>query len=446
MSGRYRTPAILAVGLILGLASGAAYAQETVLLAETLRPGMQFGIKARVQILAGTLQPPAEKGKAAPAPVRITGDGAMEYQERVLGLANDRLVNKTLRLCQRMEVKRTLGGQPQENILRPAVRRLVILRDKQVKAPFSPDGPLLWSEIDLLRTDIFTPLLVGLLPGRNVTVGDRWQADPQAIQELTGLERIEEGSLDCLLAGVSRRENHRIARVSFKGSVRGANEDGPTRHDVQGHYEFDVDAGLLTFLTLNGNQTLLDSNGQERGRIEGRYALQREALRDVAGLSDAALAALALEPNDDNTRLLFENREMGLKFLYPRRWRLAAVRAAQIQMDTPGGHGLLITLEPTARVPTGAAYLKESREWVEKQRGTIRDTVQPRVISTVPSLEFFSLEADLGGQGRRLDYYIARQAGGGVLLAASLRSQDGEAIRLEVKKIAESATLLRRID
>ena len=53
---------------------------------------------------------------------------------------------------------RKMGDDPQESTLRPGVRRLVVLRSRSAKVPFSPDGPLTWGEIDLIRTDVFNPV------------------------------------------------------------------------------------------------------------------------------------------------------------------------------------------------------------------------------------------------------------------------------------------------
>ena len=42
---------------------------------------------------------------------------------------------------------------------------MVVIKAGERKAPFSPDGPLTWGEIDVVRTDVFNPALVpGLLP------------------------------------------------------------------------------------------------------------------------------------------------------------------------------------------------------------------------------------------------------------------------------------------
>src|SRR5262245_16551501 len=95
-------------------------AEEPVRLQERFTAGYQYHVRTRVD-LAGTLTPPAEKGKPAPKPVTINGNGAIEYDERVLDLAKSGEVIKTARLCRRTEIRRTLGGQPQSSTLRPEV-------------------------------------------------------------------------------------------------------------------------------------------------------------------------------------------------------------------------------------------------------------------------------------------------------------------------------------
>ncbi len=41
-----------------------------------------------------------------------------------------------------------------------------------------------------------------------------------------------------------------------------------------------------------------------------------------AELSEASLRDLDLKPNEDNTRLLYDNTDLGVRFLYPRGWRV----------------------------------------------------------------------------------------------------------------------------
>jgi hypothetical protein len=430
----------VALAGILPFADGAR-ADEPVRLQERFPVGYQYHVSTRVD-LSGTLTPPPEKDKPAPRPLALSGDSAIEYDERVLTVAPDGRVTKTARYCRRMDFQRTVAGRPQQTALRPEVRRLVLLRHKNTEVPFSPDGPLTWGEIDLVRTDVFTPALAGLLPEGPVRADDRWTASQAAVQELTDMERIDEGKLECRLEGLTRG-TRRQAKVTFRGEVRGTNEDGPSRQQLQGHFLFDLDGHYLSYLLLKGTHSLLEKDGREVGRIEGRFALERQ-VRSAPELSDAAVRYLTVEPNENNTQLLYDNPDLGVRFLYPRRWRVSGVRGSQVTLDTSDGSGLLLTLDTTARTPSGAQFLAESRGWLEKQKARLLRAEPPRRVQESPPLERFTLEAEMGGQKFLMDYYVSRQAQGGVTLAARLPSGDVGALRREVERIARSVTITRR--
>ncbi len=438
-SSRWRVGAALLAGLS---AAGTAAADDAVRLEERFAAGYQYHVSTRVD-LTGNLTPPAVKGQPAPKPLSLRGDSAIDYDERVLEMAGGQ-VQKTIRLVGRMEFRRTVGDRPQETALRRAVGRMVLLRKGSTEVPFSPDGPLTWGEIDLVRTDVFTPALTGLLPLTPVRPGDRWPASPAAVQELTDMERIDEGKVECRLEQLTTIEKRRHARVAFEGEVRGTNEDGPGRQRLSGYLFFDLESNHLSYLYLNGRHALLDGDGKEVGRVEGRFVLTRQVLARIPALADEALRGVALEPNADNTRLLYDNPDLGVRFLYPRRWRVAGVRGSQVALDSADGSGLLVTLDPVARVPTGAAFLAESRDWLGKQKARLVRTEPPREV--LPGLEQFALEAEMGGQKFLMDYYVARQPQGGATLAARLLPTDLAALRKEVEGIARSLTVTRKIE
>ena len=74
----------VALAGILPFADGAR-ADEPVRLQEHFPVGYQYHVHTRVD-LTGTLTPPAEKGKPAPKPLTVKGEGAIEYDERVLAV------------------------------------------------------------------------------------------------------------------------------------------------------------------------------------------------------------------------------------------------------------------------------------------------------------------------------------------------------------------------
>jgi hypothetical protein len=423
-----------------------AAAEEAVQLREEFPAGYQYHVSTRVE-LSGSLTLPAEKGKPAPRPLTVNGESAIEYDERVLTPGADGTVDRTARIYRRCELHRKVGGQPQQSGVRPEVRRLVVLRRGNIEVPFSPDGPLTWGEIDLVRTDVFTPALVGLLADRPVRPGDRWPAQRAAIQELTDLERIDEGGVECRFDQVTVLDGRRHARIAFSGTVRGTNEDGPNRQQLDGYLFFDLDSGHLSYLSLKGINFLLDKEGKEAGRVEGQFVLTRRANTAAADLSAEALRGVALEPTDDNTRLLYDNPELGVRFLYPRRWRVAGVHGRQVGLDGADGSGLLLTVEPPAQVPTGAQLLAESRAYLEGQKAKVLRADAPRPLQGPPQeLEQFGLDVDVLGQRVRMDYYVLRQSGGGATLAARLLPKDLAALRREVEGIARSLTVTRSIE
>jgi hypothetical protein len=434
-------PGVIAALVCLACAPS-LLAEEPLYLRERFPAGYQYHVSTRVD-LSGTLTPPAEKDKPPGKPIAVRGSSAVEYDERILDVAKDGQVRKTVRLCRRTDFRRTVGDRPQENALRPEVRRLVLLRHQNKEVPFSPDGPLTWGEIDLIRTDVFTPALAGLLADHPVRIGDRWSATRAAVQELTDLERIEEGSLECRLEQFTTVEKRKYARVAFRGSVRGANEDGGNRQQLEGYFYFDLESNHLSYLFLHGKHFMLDKDGKEVGRIEGRFVLTRQANTHSAELNDAALKGVATEPNDDNTLLLYDNPDLGVRFLYPRRWHVAGVRGTQVALDAADGNGLLLTLDPLTRAPTGERFLNESREWLSKQQAQLQRVVPPKTIRAAPILEHFTLEAKMGEQAFVMDYYVTRQNHGGATIAARLLPRDVAAVQKEIERIAVSVVITR---
>jgi hypothetical protein len=420
-------------------------AAESIDLREGFVPGYQYHVSTRTE-LSGTLKLLTDKDQATAKTLPVTGNSSIEYDERVLTIDHEENIQKTARIYRRIDFERQVGNQPQQNTIRPEVRRMVIQRQQPIEVPFSPDGPLTWGEIDLVRTDVFTPALIGLLPRKPVVVGDRWTAANSAIQELTDLERIEEGSVACRLDQLTLVEKRRHARIAFTGTVRGVNEDGRNRQELEGYFFFDLESNHLSYLYLKGISSLLDKDGKVVGRVEGRFILTRQAPQPCRELSDEGLRGVVLDPNADNTLLLYDSAESGLRFLYPRRWRVANVHGRQVALDEATGSGLLITLEPLERTPTGAHFLAETRGWLQKQNARELRVEQPRrVLGAANDLEQFALDVAMGGERLALVYYVSRQKHGGVTLAARLLAQDLPALTAEVDRIARSLIISRTI-
>src|SRR4051794_16501997 len=76
-------------------------AQEPVWLREQFPANYHYRVNCRVE-LAGTLTLPTEKGLTTPKQVAVTGNSALEYDERVLALKEGQ-VRTTVRLYHRLD-------------------------------------------------------------------------------------------------------------------------------------------------------------------------------------------------------------------------------------------------------------------------------------------------------------------------------------------------------
>ena len=442
MSLACRFRVVVAIGLPWLGGSLLASGQEPLRLEQHFTAGDQYGVKARSEV-SGTLTLPTDKGKPPLPPVTLRGDSAIEYDERVLR-AEDGKLQKTVRIFRRADLQRTIDDRPERVSVRPAVRRMVVLREGPAKkAPFSPDGPLTWGEIDIVRTDVFLPALAGLLPSGAVKPGDSWKASADAVQELTGLATLDQGQLDCRLEQVTRGQ----ARVGLTGTVQGLTEDGTNRQQLKGHFLFDMAANRLVHVELRGIRSLLAADGREVGRVEGRFVLETQVARTpVPELTDEALRGVTLDPSADNTLLLFDNPEVGVRFLYPRRWRVASAGTNQVTVDAPDGSGFLLTVEASARTPSAEQFLNESRGFLEGKKARIVRVEPPQTVQANPPREHFALEVELNGQKFLMDYHVSRQTDGGAIVAARLLPGDQEALRREVEGIARTVVITKRID
>lgn len=425
----------------LALLVPAAIAQEPIRLQEEIRPGQQFQVSIRTE-LSGRITLAAELAKdKKTGELVLTGGSTIDHIEKVLAFDPATQTGRVARLYRTIDFKRKVNDEALENSLRPGVRRTAIVRSERTKTGFSPDGPLNFAEIDMLRSDVFTPALVGLLPAQPVKPGETWKASVAAVRELTDLEQITGGSLDCTFAEVVTRMDGRHALVRFKGDIFGVGMDGPSKQRLEGYFHFDLGMNRVSHLFFNGTSWLPERDGKPGGKIEGRFILHRKPI-EVAELSEQALQGLVLEPNVDNTRMLFTEPTLGVEMTFPRHWTMRQADAKQIVLDEPNGNGLLITLEPADRTPSAEQYKGEVEAWIAKEQIKLHKTepVQ-RLQAGVDTVDRFAFEAEIKGQRCVLDYFVVRQAAAGATCAGRWDINAAPTLHAEAERIVKSLKL-----
>jgi hypothetical protein len=438
---------ILGSFLGFGMVQGTSGALNQVYtLKESFQEGASYHVESSVR-LQGRLSLPAQAQKES-QDIQFRGEGRIRYTERVLTPLEDGEAIRTVRLYQQVEMQRRVGEATQETTVRPHVRRLVLLAHRGKRAPFSPDGPLTWGELDLIRTDPFCPILMtGLLPQKAVAVGDKWKVTAAAVRELTDLDTIQEGGLEVELIGPTQVQQKQLLRLKLSGVVRGSNGDGQHVHHLDGTIYYDPQWPGITYLSLKGTHHLLNEKGQPGGTIEGYFVLNRSAAHELPPkLQDSALSGLNLKPTPENTRLLFEDHQSGLRFLYPRSWRVGMVRGRQITIDHVQGAGILLTLESSTKMPTPEGYYQEVVAFLRQRQAQWQKLHGPHSGGTPPNtLIRFGIRAKWDKGEEQLEYALVYQPEGGVIAAARLPLNQVETLLPEMEQIFRSLQVTRHI-
>jgi hypothetical protein len=428
--------------LVLFGSVAAVRADEPIRLAENSQPGSEFRVVAESTI-SGELLAPVEKGKP-PQRIPISGKSSIDYAERILPVEAKEADYKSLRVYERMDFKKTTGDRTDEATLRLAVRRLVMMKKGHSKVPFSPDGPLMWSEIDLIRTDFVVPALASLLPGKPVSPGDTWKAGEGAIVELTDWDKIDKGELTCTLDKVLVAGPRKVAQVTFTGTLHGVNEDGPARQKITGRLLVDLGTECITFLKIEGEHYLLDGDGKEAGKITGTFELSRAPMPGHPAIAEKVVKGLELTPSEENTRLLYDSEEMGVRFVHSRNWRVVRTNGRQITLDESDGSGLLITLDAPGSAPLASDYLKEAIRDLRDRGAKLTNRIGPDKLAD--GVERFTIDAVLGKEKVVMDYVVVRQDKGAATLAARVPAELREVRMKELERLARSFTITRRLD
>src|SRR5262249_55540059 len=131
-----------------------------------------------------------------PRPLKQSASATHEYAERVLAAAADGTAAKSARFYRTAKVAITVGSEKSERTLRDDRRLLICQREKDGLLAWCPRGTLTREELQL--TEHFDTLaLTGLLPGRDVPVGETWKLANPVAQALCHFDGLTAQELSC---------------------------------------------------------------------------------------------------------------------------------------------------------------------------------------------------------------------------------------------------------
>ena len=408
---------------------------KEIVLKETQDRGTSIEVTSQVNIQGKLTEfkPDGKQGEST----AIWASGSSRYRERILDAREGSKETVTARRYLTAALDKKKAESKQRIVLRPAVERVVCRHVNEHTTIFSPDGPLIAPELDLVQADAFTASFAGLLPEMPVKIGDQWSAQSVASAELTGVEPIQSGALSCTLREVKSSAEATVARVNLSGTLTGPTDQGPTRMTIDGHFLFDLDTQLITYILVRVESDILDPAGRVSGQLEGRYEITRRPAIDDPRLTDAALAELNLKPTAESTALLFESTELGLRMIYPRNWEMTSVMKNVLQLDEPTGGSMRLTIDTTP-APTADRLRGELVNWLKSQKAKVGElsAVEQIALSGARKAERFSVRAVLGDKAKEWTYLLIRREDRTATVAVNLIDERTDALKDDVLFIA----------
>ena len=308
-----------ALGTVLLLLAGAQAAPaQTYPLTETVKAGDCFRIRLEMS-LTGEIKVNRD-GK--PESLPLTARATHEFPERVLAVGDRGLPEKTARVYEAATAAITVAKDADNKSLRKERQLIVAQRTKDQPLTYSPSGALTREELELVGDHFDTLCVAGLLPGKDVAVGDTWKVPDAVAQALCHFDGLTEQGLTCKLEEVAGK----VARVSVSGPANGIELGALVKLKVTATYRFDLEAKRLTWLEWKQTDDRDQGPASPALTATGTTTLTRQPIERPDALSDVALVSVPADKDPPPPMLQLDHRDPQgrYSFLYVRDWHITS--------------------------------------------------------------------------------------------------------------------------
>ena len=335
------------MGLLLA-ATPVSWAQ-TCTLKETPQAGECFKIQLDMK-LSGEMR---VRKDDKTVPIKLEASAVHEYPERILIVERDGTIEKTARLYETAKATISVGGERGERTLRAERRLFVAQRHKDQALVYSPSGPLTREELDLTATQFDSAAAPGVLPGKDVAVGDTWKVSSSVVQALCNFEGLTEHSLTGKLDAVTTD----TATFSLSGTANGIDLGAIAKLKIEATGRFDLKTKRLVSLEWKQKDERDQGPVSPVTVVEATTTLKRQPIEQPAALADVALVSV---PSDWDapapmTQLDYREAQGRYSMLYPREWHITAQVKEQLIMRCMdrGDFVAQVTLTPWKKAEKG---------------------------------------------------------------------------------------------
>ena len=355
--------ALLGTAFLLGSTTPAAGQSEadSCVLADQRQAGETLSVRVSLQAKGKLLRAAddqAADNQAAEVPMAVRTQ--LAYREALIGDAGGTLQSQ--RLYSLAEANLQASQHSESNVLAVQHRAVrAVLRDGTTQL-FAEQGQLSRAELDVISLPGNSLAVYKLLPGRQVRIGEQWDHRAEDLAALLNLDHVGVNETKSQLDDIQRG----LARMRLTGMVKGSVDGVATDMRVTGDYRFDTILKRISWLQLNIEEH------REAGLLNPEFAVNAELRMLIEPSQEQLSAKPAVRPTADRLLLQFADESIGLRLLYPRRWRIVDDRPRHLTLRLTAGDKNVAqcSISRLADLPAGRQLgLEEFQSDIQKTMG-----------------------------------------------------------------------------
>jgi hypothetical protein len=312
---------------LLGLAAGytiwgalpalsAAAGETTVRLVPKLTAGVTQRFTAVVEV-EGTLRLNPDGKQVTTTPLKVLAD--VTFDQKLL-TPLDAKSGRAARHYSTAKAAIKVDKNGLTNTVREDVRLICIQRGEDSATLYSPLGPLVRDELELLKLPGEPIVWNSLLPETAVKAGDTWKLADATLAIFLGIDVVTSNEVTAKLVKVDAK----VAAMELDGAVSGAIGGVATDLEVKAKYNFDFAQKQVNWLALGIKEKRAIGHAEPGYEITSRVRIGAETISQSPQLADSLLKQFPMELKEGSTLLTHDSKEGAFTLLHDRRWHVVA--------------------------------------------------------------------------------------------------------------------------
>lgn len=302
---------VTALALLLSLASN-TLAQDKALLKNEHKAGDGWHLALDMKLTGKIKIRDAEKVIA----LDLKAGAKHDFEERVLTV-NEGKPSSVGRFYNTAKVDITLQDKAITKTLRSDRRfQAATLSNDSPTITYSPVGPLTDEELEITGEHLDVLAIHGILPNKEVTIGEKWNVPLNVAQALAGVDAVISSKLECKLEKIER--NHAVLTLS--GDLEGITKGASLKATMAAGLVYSLESKRFTGCTWRYRENKEQGPLNPACEIESEITATWKHGLALTEVTDGKAATIAATPPPALLMLEFRDAANRFAFNYDRNW------------------------------------------------------------------------------------------------------------------------------